>query len=61
MWRPEDWINPYRKAGVGFGDDVTWDICEGKQRKAFEEGADAILEALREWVFYSDSKEQIND
>ena len=47
MWRPKDWENPHRKVGSGFGDDVTWDMCEGREHKAYEAGADAILKALR--------------
>ena len=42
-WRPEDWSNPYEREP---------DILEGhptyQEERAFEEGADAMLEALKQ-------------
>lgn len=44
MWRPECWSNPYRPA-----DESEPHPMWAREAKAFEAGADALLEALREY------------
>lgn len=48
MFRPVGWRNPYREK-VGDGADFAWsNALQDIRQIAFEEGADAMLEALRQ-------------
>ena len=40
MWRPDDWNNPYPRAP----------FAKGVQVEAYEDGADAILKAVTEFL-----------
>ena len=44
MWRPDDWDNPWRQE-VRLGNDRV--VYESSEESAFEEGADAMLMAVR--------------
>ena len=51
MWRLEGWVNPYKPRLVTKSrEDELWNDCH----RAFEAGADAMLEALRknQWCPY---------
>jgi len=41
-WRPDNWVNPYEEL-------LRYETNLDNHRTAFEAGADAILEALREY------------
>jgi len=46
MWRPKDWNNPMNpKSGVFPSEEAL--NCAHREFKAYEDGADAILEALK--------------
>ena len=49
-WRPKDWVNPYKEELCPEGADETC-YAEG-----FEEGADAILNALIMWTFKEEAE-----
>ncbi|KKK66642.1 hypothetical protein LCGC14_2962010, partial [marine sediment metagenome] len=46
MYRPKDWKNPYPKTREKLGDTFT-DWLFSADYKAFEAGADAMLEGLK--------------
>lgn len=58
MWRSKDWKNPYFKINPELG---LVDSGEGSRQIAFEAGADAMLEALVNWLKERNISKDIND